>query len=38
MTSLVGGERASIAHPWNLWGSERIFTQDKAEVPPIRME
>jgi hypothetical protein len=30
---VVGGERASIAHPWNLWGTERIFTQDKAEVP-----
>jgi hypothetical protein len=33
----VGGERASIAHPWNLWGSERIFTQDKAEVPQTGM-
>jgi hypothetical protein len=35
---VVGGERASIAHPWNLWGIERIFTQDKAEVPQIWME
>jgi hypothetical protein len=35
---VVGGERASIAHPWNLWGSERIFTQDKAEVPQTGME
>jgi hypothetical protein len=35
---VVGGERASIAHPWNLWGVERIFTQDKAEVPQTRME
>jgi hypothetical protein len=35
---VVGGERASIAHLWNLWGIERIFTQDKAEVPPTRME
>jgi hypothetical protein len=35
---VVGGERASIAHPWNLWDTERIFMQDKAEVPPTRME
>jgi hypothetical protein len=35
---VVGGERASIAHPWNLWDSERIFTQDKAEVPQTGME
>jgi hypothetical protein len=35
---VVGGERASIAHPWNLWGIERIFTQDKAEVPQTGME
>jgi hypothetical protein len=35
---IVGGERASIAHPWNLWGVERIFVQDKAEVPQTRME
>jgi hypothetical protein len=37
-SKVVGGERASIAHPWNLWGVERIFTQDKAEVPQTRME
>jgi hypothetical protein len=35
---VVGGERASIAHPWNLWDIERIFTQDKAEVLQIGME
>jgi hypothetical protein len=35
---VVGGERASIAHPWNLWGVERIFTHDKAEVPQTGME
>jgi hypothetical protein len=35
---VVGGERASITHPWNLWSVERIFTQDKAEVPQIGME
>jgi hypothetical protein len=35
---VVGGERASIAHPWNLWDTERIFTQDKAEVPQTGME
>jgi hypothetical protein len=35
---VVGGERASIAHPWNLWDVERIFTQDKAEVPQTGME
>jgi hypothetical protein len=35
---MVGGERASIAHPWNLWGVERVFTQDKAEVPQTGME
>ena len=37
-SKVVGGERASIAHPWNLWGVERIFAQDKAEVPQIGME
>jgi hypothetical protein len=36
-SKVVGGERASIAHPWNLWGVERIFAQDKAEVPQIGM-
>jgi hypothetical protein len=37
--SKVGGcERASIAHPWKLWGVERIFAQDKAEVPQTGME
>jgi hypothetical protein len=35
---VVGGERASIAHPWNLWDIERIFTQDKAEAPQTGME
>jgi hypothetical protein len=25
-SKVVGGKRASIAHPWNLWGVERIFT------------
>jgi hypothetical protein len=35
---VVGGERASIAHPWNLWSTERIFTHDKAEVPQTGME
>jgi hypothetical protein len=35
---VVGGERASIAHLWNLWGVERIFMQDKAEVPQTGME
>jgi hypothetical protein len=35
---VVGGERASIAHPWNLWGVERIFSQDKAEVSQTVME
>jgi hypothetical protein len=35
---VVGGERALIAHPWNLWGVERISTQDKAEVPQTGME
>jgi hypothetical protein len=35
---VVGGERASIAHPWNLWDVERIFTQDKAEVLQTGME
>jgi hypothetical protein len=37
-SKVVGGERASIVHPWNLWGVERIFKQDKAEVPQIGME
>jgi hypothetical protein len=37
-SKVVGGERASIAHPWNLWGVERIFAQDKAEVPQTGME
>jgi hypothetical protein len=35
---VVGGERASIAHLWNLWDIERIFTQNKAEVPQTGME
>jgi hypothetical protein len=35
---VVGGEKASIAHPWNLWDIERIFMQDKAEVPQTGME
>jgi hypothetical protein len=35
---VVGGERASIAHPWNLWGVERIFMQDSAKVPQTGME
>jgi hypothetical protein len=35
---VVGGEKASIAHPWNLWGVERIFTQDKTKVPQTGME
>jgi hypothetical protein len=37
-SKVVGGERASIAHLWNLWGVERIFEQDKAKVPQIGME
>jgi hypothetical protein len=37
-SKVVGGERASIAHPWNLWDIERIFAQDKAEVPQTGME
>lgn len=37
-SKVVGGERASIAHPWNLWGIERIFAQDKAEVLQEGME
>jgi hypothetical protein len=35
---VVGGERTSIAYPWNLWDVERIFAQDKAEVPQTGME
>ena len=35
---VVGGEKASIAHPWNLSGDKRIFAQDKAEVPQTRIE
>jgi hypothetical protein len=32
MTSkVVGGERASIAHPWDLWDARGIFLQDKAQ-------
>jgi hypothetical protein len=30
-SQVVGGERASTGHPWNLWGVGRIFAQDKAE-------
>jgi hypothetical protein len=37
-SKVVRGERASIAHPWNLWDVERIFAQDKAEVPQTGME
>jgi hypothetical protein len=37
-SKVVGGERASITRLWNLWGVERIFAQDKAGVPQIRME
>jgi hypothetical protein len=37
-SKVVGGERVSIAHPWNLLGVERIFAQDKAEVPQTGME
>jgi hypothetical protein len=37
-SKVVGGERASIAHLWNLWSVERIFTQDKAEVLQTWME
>jgi hypothetical protein len=37
-SKVVGGEWASIAHPWNLWDIERIFAQDKAEVPQTGME
>jgi hypothetical protein len=37
-SKVVGGERASIAHPWNLWGIERVFAQDKAKVPQTGME
>jgi hypothetical protein len=37
-SKVVGGERASIAYPWNLWDVERIFAQDKAEVPQTGME
>jgi hypothetical protein len=37
-SKVVGGERASIAYPWNLWGIEKIFVQDKAEVLQTRME
>jgi hypothetical protein len=36
--TVVGGERATIAHPWNLWGFKRIFIQNKAEVPQTGME
>jgi hypothetical protein len=35
---VVGGVKALIAHPWNLWDVERIFRQDKAEVPQTGME
>jgi hypothetical protein len=28
---VVGGERASTAHPWDLWGVGRIFVHDKAD-------
>jgi hypothetical protein len=27
----VRGERASTAHPWDLWGVGRIFVHDKAD-------
>ena len=37
-SKVVGDERASIAHPWNLWGDERIFAQNKAKVPQTGME
>jgi hypothetical protein len=30
-SKVVGGERASIAHPWSLWGVERLFADDKAK-------
>jgi hypothetical protein len=29
-SKVVGGERASTAHPWDLWGVGRIFAYDKA--------
>jgi hypothetical protein len=28
-SKVVGGEQASIAHPWDLWGVGRIFAKDK---------
>jgi hypothetical protein len=37
-SKVVGGKRASIVHPWNLWSIKRIFEQAKAEVPQIGME
>jgi hypothetical protein len=30
-SKVVGGERASTAHPWDLWGVGRIFAHDKAD-------
>jgi hypothetical protein len=30
-SKVVGGEQASIAHPWDLWGIGRIFAHDKAD-------
>jgi hypothetical protein len=30
-SKVVGGERASTAHPWDLWGVGRIFVHDKAD-------
>jgi hypothetical protein len=37
-SKVVGGERASIAHPWSLWGVERLFADDKAKVPQEELE
>jgi hypothetical protein len=34
----VGGEQASTAHPWDMWGVGRIFANDKAEEPHDGME
>jgi hypothetical protein len=30
-SKVVGGERASTAHPWDLWGVGGIFPQDKVQ-------
>jgi hypothetical protein len=30
-SKVVGGERASTTHPWDLWGVGRIFAHNKAD-------